>query len=287
MKTPRQILAFLLSLLVSATSVAQNQSTVRTDQEKPIFEELHKLRDLPKDSRAQITLTLALQIRRLPPTPNKLDLAMTLAELSTEGDFGHEALQEVATTLEQTIREQPSSSQDAYVQLATLVRYEHVSATIESPQYAAAIAKLEADDQRRQGADFALTDLRGKTWSLRALRGKVVLVNFWSTWCTPCRTEMPDLEALYEQFKSQGLIILGVASYNNPITLDATKSFAAKLGIAYPILLDPGYKVAHSFEVIGIPKSFVYDHNGKLVAEAMDMRTRAQFLTMLARAGLK
>jgi peroxiredoxin len=94
---------------------------------------------------------------------------------------------------------------------------------------------------------------------------------------------MPDLEALYQQFKEQGLVILAISDE------DAVKvrPFIAQHRVTYPILLDPGRKVNELFQIEGIPKTFVYDRNGKLVAQSIDMRTRRQFLEMLAQAGLK
>ena len=162
-------------------------------------------------------------------------------------------------------------------------RYEHVSVHPGTPQLTSALAKLESVDAERQRADFTLTDLNGKPWTLKGLTGKVVLVNFWATWCQPCRKEMPDLEALYQQFKGDGLVILAISDED----IDKVKPFLATRDITYPILLDPGRKVNTLFHVYGIPNSFVFDRSGKLAAQAIDMRTRHQFLTMLAEAGLR
>ncbi len=208
--------------------------------------------------------------------------------LSTEGDFGHDMLQEVATTLAAALHEQPLQAEKGqpprpYVELAELVRYEHVQATLDDPQFAAADSKIEADNKRREQADFTLTELGGKTWTLKELRGKVVVLNFWATWCPPCRKEMPDLESLYQQFKDQGLVILAISDED----ADKVKPFIAQQKVTYPILLDPGRKVHELFQIEGIPKTFVYDRTGKLVAQSIDMRTRRQFLEMLAQAGLK
>jgi peroxiredoxin len=267
---------------------AQKQEVVWSAQEKPIAEQIHGLRQLPDDVRAGFTKQLALQIRHLPATPNKLRLATGLANLSTEGDFGHDTLQEVATTLADTLRQQPLPDDHgqpaaACLELAQLVRYEHVQASLDVPQFKAAMAKLEADDQRRQKADFTLTDLQGKTWSLRELQGKVVLVNFWATWCTPCRKEMPDLNTLYQRFRDLGFVILAISDEE----ADKVKPFIAERNISYPVMLDPGRKVNELFQVEGIPKSFVYDREGKLVAQSIDMRTQKQFLEMLGQAGLR
>ena len=267
---------------------AQEQQVIWSDQEKPVAKQIGGLRALPDDVRARATKNLAIEIRQLPVTPNKLRLANSLAMLSTEGDFGHEMLQEVATTLAAALREQPLPAKQGqpprpYVELAELVRYEHVEATLDDPQFAAAISKIEADNVRREQADFTLAELGGKTWTLKEQRGKVVLLNFWATWCPPCRKEMPDLETLYKQFKNQGLVILAISDEG----ASKVRPFVAQQKVTYPILLDPGRKVNELFQIEGIPKTFVYDRNGKMVAQSIDMRTRRQFLEMLARAGLK
>ena len=280
----RRNLALTVLLVGLATYVsAQKQQIAWTDQEKPIAEEISKLRSLPDDVRGKTQRDLAMKIRTLPASSNKLRLAMGLAARATEGDFGRGTLQEVTTTLADAIRESSPKSEDPYLELASLVRYEHMNASVDSPLYSAAMAKLDANERKRNDANFTLDDLNGKPWTLRGFKGKVVLLNFWATWCPPCRKEMPDLESLYKRFGPQGFVILGVSDEDAPVV----QKFIAQQGITYPVLLDPGRKVNTLFQIEGIPKTFVYDREGKIVAQSIDMRTRGQFLEMLARAGLK
>jgi peroxiredoxin len=279
-------LPLILFILGSGSLFAQDK-VVWSEQEKPIVDQIRGLRKLDDNVRGQTTKDLALRIRSLPAVPNKLRLASALANLSTEGDFGRDTLQEVTTTLASALSEQPPAGKpnepdDLYVELASLVRYEHMQATSDNPQFVQAMAKLEKADAERQKADFTLTDLQGKSWHLRDLRGKVVLVNFWATWCPPCRKEMPDLQALSDKYKDQGLVVLSISDEE----MAKVSPFIAEHKISYPVLLDPGRKVNELFQVEGIPKSFVYDRDGKLVAQSIDMRTRGQFQQMLAQAGL-
>ena len=289
---PRKMLALTalaVAIFASQLSVTQKKETTWSADEKPLSDQIHGLRALPDDVRARTTKDLALKIRQLPMTENKLRLATGLAGLSTEGDFGHETLQEVGKTLADTLREKPVPAGKngepafAYVELATLVRYEHVQVALDDPQFAEAMAGLEADDRKREHPEFALRDLTGKEWKFSDLRGKVVVVNFWATWCPPCRKEMPDLETLYERFQSKGFVVLAISDE------DAAKvtPFIHERGVTFPVLLDPGRKVNKAFIVDGIPHSFVYDREGNLVAQSIDMRTQKQFLEMLSKAGLE
>ncbi|HEY1219850.1 MAG: TlpA disulfide reductase family protein [Bryobacteraceae bacterium] len=262
-----------------------------TDEERPIFQQWHTLLALNDSERAQATSQLARRIRQLPAALHKLALAELVAGTATVGDLGQDALQEVAVTLAQALREmheRPAEEklvhpEGTYELLAKFVRYEHVQISSDDPQFAAAMNKLEADDQRRLSANFTLTDLTGKSWSLRELRGKVVLVNFWATSSAFCPQEMPDLEALDRRFGPLGLIILGITDE------DAAKvaPFVAEHRFSYPILLDADGKVRETFAVDGVPRSFVYDREGRLVAQAIGPRTQRQFLAMLAQAGLE
>jgi len=287
-RTPALARLLLAGIFLLSFTILAQDKVVWNEQEKPIVEQLRGLRKLDDTVRAHTTKDLALQIRQLPAVPNKLKLAGALANLSTEGDFGRDTLQEVTTTLATALHEQPPVAEkgapdELFVELASLVRYEHMQATSDNPQFAAAMAKLEADDAKRQKADFMLADLHGKVWRLQDLRGKVVLVNFWATWCPPCRKEMPDLDALFNKFKDEGLVVLAISDEES----EKVKPFIAEKKISYPVLLDPGRAVNEAFIVEGIPKSFVYDRTGKLVAQSIDMRTRGQFVEMLAQAGLQ
>ncbi len=264
---------------------AQGPDKVSSGREKLIVQQLQGLRKLPDGERAKVTKRLAFEIRKLPAGASKVGLANDLANLATEGDFGRATLQEVATTLEEALRQQPDQPQadqpnSPYSELARLAHYEHVRTSLDNPQMAAATARLEAEDRDRRQADFTLGGLDGKTWTLKSLRGKVVLVNFWATWCPPCRKEMPDLDTLYHRFQKQGLVILAISDEN----ANTVNRFLAAHPVSYPILLDPGRKVNELFHVYGIPKSFVYDRTGTLVAESIDMRTQKQFLAMLGQA---
>jgi len=281
------MLRLTLVCMIACVVLAQNAPVVWSEAEKPIREEIRGLRKVPDAERGAVTKKLALRIRQLPASANKLTLAEGLADLSTEGDFGHATLQEVATTLSSALAERAAVSssgmpEQPYVTLAQLVRYEHVTAP-DNPLLKAAMARLQAEDQRRRSLDFTLRDLQGKEWTLSKLRGQVVLLNFWATWCEPCRKEMPDLEALSREFAAKGLLVLGISD-DEPGKIT---SLIAERNYTYPILLDPGSKITRLMTGDGIPKSFVYDRTGNLVAEAMDMRTRGQFREMLAHAGLK
>jgi len=293
------VLAALVTFAQQLAS-AQQKPVVWSAKEQLLADQIDGLRSLADDVRAGTTKDLALNIRKLPATENKLRLAVDLAGLSTEGDFGHDTLQEVATTLAETLRERPvpwaepedteAGSKAAarepaypYIELASLLRYEHVEAPLhDDEQFRAAMARLEEDDRKREHPAFTLKDLSGKTWTFAELRGKVVLVNFWATWCPPCRKEMPDLETLYERFSSKGLVVLGISDEEAA----KVEPFIRESQVSFPVLLDPGRKVNEMFVVEGIPKSFVYDREGKLVAQSIDMRTQKQFLEMLGKAGL-
>jgi peroxiredoxin len=280
MRSHPRVLSAVLLLLCAPILLSQASESAIKDQ-------LKGLRSQSPANRPAATQKLAEEIRALSAGESKLGLADSLAHLSTEGDAGHVTLQAVADTLANALAESPVPSKngnipDPYDELAELARYEHVVVSLDDPLYAKAAQALVEEDAEIEKADFTLKDLHGRKFTLSELRGKIVLVNFWATWCPPCRLEMPDLDLIYTHFQSQGLVVLSITDE------DAFKvnSFIAPSGYHPPVLIDAGGKVHKQFHIQGIPRSFVFNREGKLVAVGIDQRTQRQFLEMLSRTDL-
>ena len=109
--------------------------------------------------------------------------------------------------------------------------------------------------------DFALKDLNGKTVSLSSLRGKVVLLNFFATWCPPCRAEMPALNRLYKTLKPRGLEIYGIST-DRPGDI---KDFLEGNKIDFPVVLDSDRSASKKYRVFSMPSTFLIDKNGMLI----------------------
>lgn len=107
--------------------------------------------------------------------------------------------------------------------------------------------------------DFRLIDLEGKSQSLSQYRGKVVLVNFWATWCKPCTTEMPAMQATYDKLREKGFVVLAI----NELEDDAkVREHIKQHGHTFPVLMDRDNKVANQFGVFGLPVSVFIDEKG-------------------------
>ena len=111
--------------------------------------------------------------------------------------------------------------------------------------------------------DFELPDLKGGTVRLSDLRGRVVLLNFWATWCGPCRVEMPTIQAVYEDYGDRGLSVLAVAGDYQGAEFVAP--FMRDLGLTFPGLLDERGEVQDLYFVNALPMTFLLDRNGVVV----------------------
>ena len=124
---------------------------------------------------------------------------------------------------------------------------------------------LWANDERTEeghlAPDFALKTLEGITIRLSELRGKkVVLINFWATWCPPCRLEMPTMQRIYSEYKGKGFEILAVNI--EPDATEEIHDFIKELRLTFPVLLDPDMKVTRRYRLIGLPVSMLIDRQG-------------------------
>jgi peroxiredoxin len=107
--------------------------------------------------------------------------------------------------------------------------------------------------------DFRLTDLEGRSQSLSQYRGKIVLVNFWATWCKPCTTEMPAMQTIYDKLHDKGFVVLAI----NELEDDAkVREHIKQYGHTFPVLMDRDNKVANQFGVFGLPVSVFVDEKG-------------------------
>ncbi|MDF0650651.1 MAG: thiol-disulfide oxidoreductase [Nitrospira sp. LK265] len=107
--------------------------------------------------------------------------------------------------------------------------------------------------------DFRLVDLEGMQQSLSQYRGKVVLVNFWATWCKPCTTEMPAMQTMYDKLRDKGFVVLAI----NELEDDAkVREHIKQYGHTFPVLMDRDNKVANQFGVFGLPVSVFIDEKG-------------------------
>jgi peroxiredoxin len=109
--------------------------------------------------------------------------------------------------------------------------------------------------------DFSLSAMSGPNMRLQDQRGRVVMVNFWATWCAPCRQEMPQLNRLYQKYRSAGFVLLGVNVDDDP---SKAAEVATKLGVTFPVLLDPNKNVSKLYDLSTMPSTVIIDRDGRV-----------------------
>jgi peroxiredoxin len=109
--------------------------------------------------------------------------------------------------------------------------------------------------------DFELEDVQGKLIDLQQFRGQVLLLNLWASWCTPCRAEMPAMEAVYQSLKDQGFTVLAV-NMTSQDDINQAVSFMNETGVTFPVLFDTAGEVERAYSLQALPTSFFIDREG-------------------------
>ena len=132
--------------------------------------------------------------------------------------------------------------------------------------------------------DFTLQSLDGQAVALSDYRGQVVLLNFWATWCEPCKLEMPAFDEVQQSAGPQGLQVLAV-NFDEPAA--EVQAFQDKLGLTFPLLLDPGAVVQRLYRVVGYPTSYWIDREGQVAAMHVGVMSERQLADYLTDMGLE
>ncbi len=132
------------------------------------------------------------------------------------------------------------------------------------------VPPIAGDGVNQPAPDFTLTDMQGNQVTLSQLRGNVVLLNFWATWCPPCREEMPSMEELHQRYKNQGLVLLAVNVEAEGY--EAVSRFLPGKDYTFPILLDSAAEVQNQYKVFRFPETFIIDRNGMVVDKLIGAR---------------
>jgi cytochrome c-type biogenesis protein len=131
--------------------------------------------------------------------------------------------------------------------------------------------------------DFTAATDTGESVTLSQLRGNVVLLNFWATWCGPCRIEMPELQTAYEQNADQSFVVLAI---NNAESLEDVAGFRQELALTFPIALDGRALVQREYGIMSYPSTFILDRDGRILARHFGPLTDGQVRSLLATAGI-
>jgi peroxiredoxin len=116
--------------------------------------------------------------------------------------------------------------------------------------------------EKRQSRDFTLKNTEGRSVTLSRLKGKVVFLNFWATWCGPCRVEMPGMEALYRRYREEGLEFVAVDIMEDG---GQVRDFLKDNGYTFPVLLDAAGSVSNSYGIQAVPSTYILDRDGKII----------------------
>ena len=138
-----------------------------------------------------------------------------------------------------------------------------------------------APEVGRRAPDFTLTDLDGKQIRLSDLRGKVVFINFWATWCPPCRAEMPEIEAFHQEYKSKDVVVIGVDILESE---NVVRKFVEQGGYTWTFVIDTTGEVSSLYKVNAIPASYFIDREGVIRAVNIGAMTKRAMEAKISQA---
>ncbi|HEX2907292.1 MAG TPA: TlpA disulfide reductase family protein [Phototrophicaceae bacterium] len=144
----------------------------------------------------------------------------------------------------------------------------------------ALLQRNQTQPQAGAAPDFTLTTLDGQTYRLADLKGQVVVINFWASWCQPCRVEAAELQRVWDKYKDQGVTFLGVA-YTD--TERGAKAFINEFSQTYPNGLDIGTKISDLYNIQGVPETFIVNQKGEVVEFIMQQVNEAELSALLDR----
>jgi peroxiredoxin len=123
------------------------------------------------------------------------------------------------------------------------------------------------EQERTTAHEFNIKNLAGEKVSLSAYKGKLVLLNFWATWCVPCLQEMPSMEKLWQRYREHGFVVLAISVGDVP--QERVVKFTQKLAVTFPILLDLDDSAGSAYSVSSLPVSYIIDSDGVIIARAI------------------
>lgn len=144
-----------------------------------------------------------------------------------------------------------------------------------------------SEEPKKEIQEFSLKDLKGKTVNLSDYRGKVVVVNFWASWCDPCKLEMPEMQALDKELKSDNKAVFLAVNLtdNQRETKELAKNFIENEGYDFLVLLDEDVKLATKFNITSIPQTFIIDKEGRVFDYILGMTTKEKIMSKVEAVG--
>ena len=185
----------------------------------------------------------------------------------------------LSATSEASVRSRPAARRRVIVSLGGLAILALAFGVVwlQSAKYEPLVVGMTAPD-------FRLPDLQGKTQRLSDYRGKVVFLNFWATWCKPCKEEMPSMQVLWDNLKNQDFMMLAV-SMDRVTTTKDIPSFVETLKLSFPILTDSWGQTDKRYKLMGVPETYIIDQNGVLREKVIGPRdwTRRESIETIVR----